>query len=219
MQRNDFPKFVVMMGTMSEVFGKDISKPMVKIYFEAFDDLTYEQFDYAAKHIMKYRTITGTFPLIAEFYQAVEEAGCGTKEDRALLAWSKLKWAIENHGYYSSVCFDDPNIHHTIEALGGWLKITDAANKDWLESEMVWRQKDFIQLYKTCLKQNREAKPYLVGSIEADNEGKYLEHIPPVVKISGEPGTYKALPEPRAKELPRPEDFALIAAMTKRLGK
>jgi hypothetical protein len=202
MTDRDIEKFAVVMAALSECFDKEISEKKLEVYFAALQELTIEQVAAAAKWLMRYRTITGTFPLIAEFYQALEQVeGQGGVEDRAELAWRKLVWAIKNHGYYASVCFDDPVIHAVVDAMGGWLKIS-GDDPDWWESELKWRQKDFVALYRALAKQNAPAKPYLVGFVEASNSGQFDDFVPNLVRIAGSPGHMQALPTKRPEALP-----------------
>lgn len=216
MQDGDIRRFAAVIATLSECFDKEISEKKLEVYFEALKELSIEQVEIAASWIMRHRTITGTFPLISEFYQALDQAGGhGYIDDQAEIAWRKLLWAIENQGYYASVCFDDQVIHDVVEGLGGWMKIA-GDNPDWCVKELKWRQKDFVALYRAIARRNggTSAKPYLVGFFEADNAGRYDEYIPALVKICGDPGKIIAMPCPHPLELPYTIDRKLIDKQT-----
>jgi hypothetical protein len=67
----------------------------------------------------------------------------GTGSDRALAALMKVEKAMEEHGGYATVVFDDPVIHATIQSLGGWIKACRQT-----EYEFTWWKKDFRERYE-----------------------------------------------------------------------
>ena len=61
--------------------------------------------------------------------------------------------------------FGDPIIHAVIQFMGGW-----PTTGDWLEDEMVWKQKEFERLY-AVIKARGSDMIYLPGIIELQNGG------------------------------------------------
>jgi hypothetical protein len=129
---------------------------------------------------MKSKQFSGKFPSIADFCQAIENKG-GDPEARAELAWRTLVKAIENHGYYDTVQFEDGAICETIKVLGGWMRIT-GDDPDWAESKLQWRKKEFITLYKNYSRQNVESSK-LIGFMEAHNLKDHKDFIPKTIFI------------------------------------
>jgi hypothetical protein len=212
----DVKRFAAVMMALAECFDKELSEYKLEVFFESLRELSIEEVEAAARWLMRHRTITGTFPVIAEFFQALEKVQADNLDlaDRAELAWRKLVWAIENYGYYQSVSFDDAILHAAIEALGGWLKITDGENRDWYESQLQWRKKEFVQIYQALARKNSplpESRRYFPGLFELEN-GPEMQ--PPVMRISGEAGRYKARPIKQPGALPaspsRPEQIRLV---------
>jgi hypothetical protein len=180
-EQHDEIKFSEIMAAIGTVFSKEISPVLLEIYFDCLKEYSIQDVTFAAKSIIKNRTITGTLPLVSEFIQAIQNRN-GSPDERAELAWRLLVRAIENHGYYDSVQFEDGAICETVKALGGWLRIT-GENPDWLESQIQWRRKEFITLYKNFARQNIEPSK-LIGFIEGDNLIKGEDgYIPKVIFI------------------------------------
>jgi Domain of unknown function (DUF6475) len=171
MHKNDFEKFAVLMATLAETFGNSVpGEQKIEIYYRALSDLTIEQIDHAVIELLNTRTITSTFPVPAEIRNAIG----GRVDDAALLALDKAEKAVERHGSYRSVIFDDPVIHMVIRSMGGWPKFCcPSAYGD--DQEWQWKQKEFVALYKTFSRSPRgECPPVLIGigntSYEADGK-------------------------------------------------
>lgn len=214
MTKADVKKFAEIMAFLGTIFSKELTSTAMKMYFKTLIDLPIEEIETAAMRIANVRTITGTFPLPAEFRQAVDNKN-GSIEERAELAWNALIWAIEHVGHWQSVMFDDPVIHDVVQALGGWLKIQNADNPEWNhEKQLQWRRKDFLAMYRLLAKSGRPSIPYLIGEQQAANAGVFDRFVPQVVRITGQPGQYLAIPHERPKELPRPEDFELLKKLS-----
>src|SRR5208283_4837006 len=121
MKPEDDERFMKVVTTMGEVFQKMPSENMTDIYWKTLQDMPIETFERACSTIINTRTITGTFPLVAEIREAT---GGGKKaiDLRIQEAWDKLVYAVERHGYYDSVIFDDPIIPRILESWGGWME-------------------------------------------------------------------------------------------------
>jgi hypothetical protein len=90
-------------------------------------------------------------------------------EAKANKAWVLLLKAINKHGYYDSVEFEDKTIHSCIRAMGGWLAVSDRAPDTWMH-------KDFIGFYKSYFNRNSEAGS-IAGMIEKQNGRVTLAYI------------------------------------------
>lgn len=99
--------------------------------------------DYSFKEVLSafdiWRKTNDRMPKISNIVGILE----GSSEDRALAALIKVEKAMEMHGAYATVVFDDPGIHATIESLGGWIKACRQT-----EYEFTWWKKDFRERYQ-----------------------------------------------------------------------
>ena len=102
-------------------------------------------------------------PKISDIIRTIE----GNPEDEAELAYLEFKKKLDNEGSYLSVEFTKyPAIGATIEALGGWIRISDT-----LIDDEKWLKKDFIKLYN-IIKKRGEYPDILIGRFELDNSNK-----------------------------------------------
>ena len=198
MKPEDRERFCVAMGTMAEVFQKKPSQSLAEIYFDVLKDMDIDTFEKACARLFNTRTITGTFPLVAE----IREAAGGGKHALVLRiqqAWDKFIYALRRHGYYDSVIFDDPIIHAILRSWGGWLEWSGNRDMDDKEEDLKWVRKDFEKLYAALAnRENHEPPEVCVGFIEARNTRTgYTEHIPaPFLITNNRQGLPISLPQP-----------------------
>ena len=181
----DKKKFGQYMTALSETFDKEISTVLSKVYWNALDQYTDEQFENAVNTaIVKCKF----FPKPAELIELVS----GDQGERSLLAWEKVRKAIVGVGAYQSVQFDDPAIHSCIELMGGWPELCMTR-----QDELKWKQKEFESAYRVMSKQRNHPEK-LCGIVEVQNNARgFIREIPAPVMI-GERGKIKQLESPKA---------------------
>lgn len=167
-------EFKPIMFGLGEIYDKELTPNIVSIYFEIFKDYPIEQFKKAIGEVIKSHKYAN-LPKPAEILEYLE----GTKEDIALIAWLKVRGAIESVGYTETVEFDDPVISHCIFQMGGWQKVCEVLNKD-----LPFMEKDFMELYRLYVKREITKPIKLIGYFEQTNRANgFLKNIPPPVKI------------------------------------
>lgn len=101
----------------------------------------------------------------------------GSKETRAMLAWSKVEKAIRRVGSYQSVVFDDPIIHAVIQDMGGWCDLNKIT-----EDETPFKAREFEKRYQGyALRPPSEYPRTLSGIFEATNRLNGHKTQPPVL--------------------------------------
>lgn len=172
----DKQKFLILLTGLGEMFDKQITEFMIDIYYDILKSFDYQAVEQAMKQVLmshKYNTLPKPADIL-EFLQ-------GSKDDKALIAWLKVKEALDRADYYHSVKFDDPIISHCLEAFGGWM---DFCNETILKKDIPFVEKRFLDLYRLFLKREVNKPVKLTGFIEAKNrEGGYLQHIPKPIEI------------------------------------
>ena len=149
MEQTDTKQFAQCMAALGESFSQEASKLKHDIYFKALSEFPIEAVERATWHIIRTR-VTSTFPKVAELREAIQ----GKAEDLAQLALEKVEKAVRHIGGYSSVVFDDPIIHRTVESFdGGWVGICDMRVDDW-----KWSRKDFIKIYEAVARSGQIGK-------------------------------------------------------------
>jgi hypothetical protein len=76
----------------------------------------------------------------------VERAIQGTTKNKTSVAWSKVMSVIDRCSAYN-FCFDDPLIHLSIEAMGGWPAVCE-----WRTEEFGFKENEFSRHYETFSK-------------------------------------------------------------------
>ena len=173
MNKNEIFEFGKLMTCTGELYGRAISKPLTKLYWQAllkFDLTAIRQaFDAHVKN-----TETGQyFPKPADLIRILEGSG----DDKAMAAWAKVLKAIQSVGAYSSIVFDDVLIHATLEQMGGWIKLCRYNCHD-----LQFRANEFQKFYSAALRQTPEHYPnYFAGITEAANSSNGYKAPPPVL--------------------------------------
>lgn len=155
----DATRFKEYMTALCEVHSREpLTFTLNDIYWKTLEPFD----DYACESAFKYLLMhTKFFPKPSEFLEILE----GNNQDKAMLAWLKVTKAIRRIGTYQSVRFDDPVIHSSIQAMGGWVSFGDV-----LEKDLPWKQKEFERIYSAIAGRNNGDHPeYLPGRSEMDN--------------------------------------------------
>lgn len=161
-------EFAVMVSAIWSVYGVEVSKSVMSIYFNAL--IRYEIEDIRRAFNLHIQNTDGGqyLPKPADLIRTLE----GTQASKALTAWSKVEKAIRTLGVYRTVVFDDPVIHAVIDDLGGWVKLNEIT-----ESELPFKRNEFEKRYQAFSLQGgaKEFKPRLIGLTDSDRQRRGLE--------------------------------------------
>lgn len=154
--------FKINLGFLSKYLRYELNQEQVCIYWDLLKHLSDDKFEVACKNIIKEFIPTSTvpFPLVAHILKYCGDAG----DNQVINAISTLKKAISRVGPYESINFNDPALHYTINAFGGWTAICSWASEDWNINE-----KRLMETYRTSLQTGREDCGYLLGISEKQN--------------------------------------------------
>lgn len=165
MQDQDKAAFRDMMMAAGEVYGREITKPLLQMYFSALAPMSIEQAQSAMMAHMRNPDSGQFFPKPADLLRGVvgtskqQEAAI---EDRAAIAWACIERDIRRIGSYGTLKLDDKQALATVKAMGGWKELCacDAA-------KLEWKRKEFISMYETYERTPLDALPSsLPGRIE-----------------------------------------------------
>lgn len=152
-------EFYSVIKIMSEYYGTKLSLALSEIYWQVFQNWSFEDFKHACNIIMQTRNYP-SFPKISEITEALH----GKPEDQAAIAYQTLIEAIKRIGPWDSVIFEDGAIGMAVEALGGWEYINQWSWTDW-----IYRKKDFEELYLANLRSGNTKPKKLYGAFERIN--------------------------------------------------
>ncbi len=141
-------------------YKEKLSEKTSKIYWNMlnkYDDKTIKEATIECVRGLKY------FPKISEIIELIE----GSQADEPELAYLEFRKVLDDKGSYMSVSFPKyPAIPAVVEALGGWIRISDT-----LIDDEKWLKKDFIKLYNIMKRQGDYPKE-LIGRFELNNTNK-----------------------------------------------
>lgn len=189
-------RFIELMAGLSELFDKEMTDSLFRIYAESLKAYTDEEIEIA---INRAGATCRFFPKPAELIEMID----GSPEGRAAEAYTKLKESCARVGAYNSVQFDDPAITSVVRSWGGWVNLCKATYDEWRYNYTL---KQFKTLYEmACM--YPEDNRYLSGITEAANSQKGLaEHIPDPVQV-GTKGRLQIAGKSRPAELPEAKDI------------
>ncbi len=148
MIEQDKRKFKELMAGVGEVYGKDITKPLLSIYFNALEDLSIEQAAQAfTNHVRSTGKESTFFPKPADLIRQIEGSTEQKKEaveDRAMIAWACVERAISKVGSYGTLKLDDKQAIAAVKAMGGWQSLCLSTY-----DQLTWKKKEFIKAYET----------------------------------------------------------------------
>ena len=148
-----------LLTVLADMYRKDMSEGEFKVWGMVLDRYEHEEISQA---FSLYLAQESRFPTPADIVSRIN----GDAEGKALDALIKVEKAMELHGSYRTVIFDDPIIHFVIDELGGWIKSCRVS-----EGEFTWWKKDFRERYKHHLKYqvNPLEVPPLIGIFDSHN--------------------------------------------------
>ena len=172
MQDSDKNNFTELMTGIGELYSKEITKPLLRIYFTAFNQLTIEQVDKAiASHITDTSTAGTFFPKPADIIRQItgtDKQRTETVASKAEIAWSSIEGQVFSIGSYQSPKIEDRQAMGALKAMGGWIKLCGSTVE-----QLTWKKKEFIELYKTFEQTPIEMLPgNMPGRIELEQHKK-----------------------------------------------
>lgn len=138
MNQQDKEQFSKALVESSFIFPRDITKPLLKIYFEALEEFGINEV-YAA--IKKHNANATFFPKPGDI-RAIININKPKIEDKALLAWNHIERSISKLGGYRSLTLTDGVSAKSLDSVGGWQRICAMSYK-----ELEFKKRDFIKTY------------------------------------------------------------------------
>lgn len=170
----DRKPFAQMLGAVASLYGRELSRDLLAIYWQALAPYDLAQVRRALDRHVRNPDAGQYMPKPADLLRMLD----GTPTDAAMSAWAKVERAIRLVGGNESVVFDDPLIHRCIADLGGWIRLCETKTED-----MPFRARDFQTMY-AGFHGRRELPPFppaLAGRFEAYNGAHGHAVDPPVL--------------------------------------
>ena len=165
MNNKDKFKFHELMTGIGEAYGKEITKPLLTIYFSSLANYTIVQVSESInKHLVD--TKSGQyFPKPADIVRNISGASISA-EDRALTAWMAVEAAISSVGSYGTLKLKDKQAMMAVKAIGSWQQLC-ATDRE----KLAFKRQEFMANYKALENTPIEMLPdSLAGIAELANQ-------------------------------------------------
>jgi len=143
MIESDKVDFKILMVGVGELYNKEITKPLMRIYFSSLTNYSLIDVEKGiSAHTMDAKH-GSFFPKPADIARHLQTGDIST-ENKAELAWAQVIREIRVTGSYGSLRLDDKQALAAVKALGSWKQLC-ASTVD----EMTWKKKEFMSMYET----------------------------------------------------------------------
>lgn len=154
---SDKSEFSKILGGMSEIRGKPLSREGMAMYWLALSDWSMEEFRQAAKHLLSHSQF---MPTPYDFEQLRKKSS----DETAGEAWEQVRRVIR-HRHHSDPTSISPKVDKIVRMLGGYTTLGLTPS-----DEMQWREKKFFELWESQsdAEEVRQALPLLSNGRETD---------------------------------------------------
>ncbi|MDG1996031.1 MAG: DUF6475 domain-containing protein [Emcibacteraceae bacterium] len=140
---SDKRNFEMIMIGVGELYSKDITKPLLRIYFSSLKNYSLEDVERGLGEHAVDPKHGSYFPKPADIVRNLSK-GDLSASDKAELAWSQVVGEIARIGSYGSLSLSDGQAMAAVKALGSWKDLC-ATQTD----KMDFKKREFIAVYKT----------------------------------------------------------------------
>ena len=144
MENQDKHEFEKLMVGCGEIYKREITKALLKIYFCVLEKYSIGQVQHAFNQHMINPDQGRFFPKPADLMAHLETSRDLDVKDRAEIAWAAIHGAIERVGPYQKLELEDKQALAAVKAIGGWKKLCTCTY-----DQLIWLKKDFLQTYDT----------------------------------------------------------------------
>ncbi len=153
-------EFVQGLALLTGSVGKPMPDEQVAAWFAMLGDLTVEQFKSGIIKAIRAHQYAGFPPLGLIFRLATTHM---EPEQKAVLAWSAVQFALSQVNKRDSVEFTDLVVNAALRSLGRWQDLRCIPAKD-----LNWLRRDFIQTYAVLY--GHKLDDYLCRRLEGSDE-------------------------------------------------
>lgn len=159
----------VMMGA-GEVYNREVTRELLRMYFSTLANLTIAQVQDAMIRHMQDPQAGQYWPKPADLIRQVFGTQADQQrsvEDKAGIAWSCIEDQIRRKGAYGTLKLDDRQALAAVQAMGGWKHLCSQTT-----DQLVWSRKEFVRMYESFERTPIEALPSSLPGIFELSEHK-----------------------------------------------
>lgn len=139
----DKAEFKMLMVGIGELYGKEITKPLMRIYFSALTNYSLQQVEAGINaHTMDSKH-GSFFPKPADIVRHLQVKQLST-EEKAELCWAQIEREIRTTGSWGKLELDDKQGLAALKSFTSW---KDLCSMD--VGKLTWAKKEFISMYST----------------------------------------------------------------------
>lgn len=147
MTNDDAKEFARLMVAAGEMYGREVSRELMRMMFDALADLPIQDVKRGIKAHVNSPDGGQFFPKPADIRRqlvgtAKEQAA--QVEDRGSVAWAAIQYQIRRVGSYGTLKLEDRQALAAVKAMGGWSDLCHTQ-----ADKMEWKRKEFLRLYET----------------------------------------------------------------------
>ncbi len=176
MKQQDKKDFAVLMTSTGEMYSKEISTDLIKLYYEILINYSINDVKKGfSKHILNPKH-GSFFPKPADITRNIKTFEIAV-EAKAEMAWAEILNKISTVGSYNQLEMEDKQALATVKALGGWKRLCFNTTE-----QLVWAKKEFISIYENYESIPIESLPHsLPGRIELEQhkttDSKFIKQL------------------------------------------
>jgi hypothetical protein len=155
MINSDYSRFSAILMSVAEHAEKSLSKDLVKLYWQALKNFSFDDFVGAAQSILLNQK-RYEMPMIGDFIKKID--GTDNLRQQALLEANNILGLVRKLGSYGNPHFVDPATRKLLQTRWTWGGLCEGR----IEKE-VWFVKDFVEAYCATKTDNQKL---LAGGIK-----------------------------------------------------
>lgn len=155
MDSDDRPGFAELLNKTAAIYNRQMSEFELEMWWDCTSHRALTDIEQAIRRHVQDPDRGQFMPKPADISRQLD----GTGDSRALEAWTKVERAIERHGSWGSLVFDDPAIHAVIADMGGWARLCSVDFK-----ELPFKRQEFTKRWMAYLNHPPASfPPVLIG--------------------------------------------------------
>lgn len=166
---------------LAENFERNISPQLLQIWLEALQGYTPEQVNAGVRKVISEYSYK-TLPPFAVLKKAIESA-CGiVSREEAICLMATAEWhtvlkTIRKMGQYAEIAEFHSTTAFMLRCMGGWRVACQ-----WLETELQWRQRDFVLLWQQAFSRENALSQGAAGILQLNS----AENLPKQTEIAAQ---------------------------------
>lgn len=167
MIESDKADFKMIMVGIGELYNKEITKPLMRIYFSSLTNYSLGDVEQGINaHTMDAKH-GSFFPKPADIVRHLQ-AGQLSTEEKAELAWGQITYELRKTGSYGNLVLDDKQALAALRSFTSWKEFCAMD-----VTKLTWAKKEFLSMYSTYQNTPVEMLPSsLPGLVELQHHKK-----------------------------------------------